>query len=79
MFPVRYELDSYILFIRTANKILRKLYRDLSAIETWCERWNTKINEYKTQAIYFSHRIVPPEAHLTLNGRNITHVNHISV
>jgi hypothetical protein len=23
--------------------------------ETWCERWNIKINEDKTQAIYFSH------------------------
>jgi hypothetical protein len=33
--------------------ILRKLQRGLSAIETWCERCNIKINEDKTQIIYF--------------------------
>jgi hypothetical protein len=31
------------------------------------------INEDKTQAIYFSHRLRPPEAHLTLN------VNYLGV
>jgi hypothetical protein len=36
-----------------------------------------KINEDKIQTIYFSHRIRPPEAHLTVNGRNITFVNHV--
>jgi hypothetical protein len=35
-----------------------------------------KINEDKNQAIYFSHRLRPLEAHLTLNGRNIPVVNH---
>jgi hypothetical protein len=30
----------------------------------------------KTQAIYFSYRLRPPEAHLTLNGRNIPFVNY---
>jgi hypothetical protein len=30
----------------------------------------------KSQAIYFSHRLRPPEAHLTLNGQNISFVNH---
>jgi hypothetical protein len=49
----------------------------LSAIETWCERWNIKINEDKTQAIYFSRRLRPPETYLTLNGRNIPFVNHV--
>jgi predicted transcriptional regulator len=53
------------------------MQRGLSAIETWCERWNIKINEDKTQAIFFSHRIRTPEAHLTLNGRNIPFVNHV--
>jgi hypothetical protein len=36
----------------------------------------------KTQAIYFSHILRPPEAHLTLNGRNIPsviHVKHLGV
>jgi hypothetical protein len=40
------------------------------------ERLTIKINEDKTQAIYFSHRLRPLEAHLTLNGRNIPFVNH---
>jgi hypothetical protein len=44
--------------------------RGLSAIETWCKRWNIKINEDKTQIIYFSHRLGPPDVHLTLNGQN---------
>jgi hypothetical protein len=55
----------------------RKLHRDLSAIETWCERLNIKINEDKTKAIYFSHRFRPPETHLTLNVPNIPFVDHV--
>jgi hypothetical protein len=39
--------------------------------------WDVKINEDKTQAIYFSHRFRSPEAHLTLNGRDIPFVNHV--
>jgi hypothetical protein len=35
------------------------------------------INADKTQAIYFSHKLRPPEAHLTLNGRNIPFFNHV--
>jgi hypothetical protein len=42
----------------------------------WCECRNIKLNEDKTQAIYFSHRLRPPEAHLTLNGQNIPFLNH---
>jgi hypothetical protein len=56
---------------------LRKLQRGVEAIETWCEHWNIKINEEKTQAIYFSHRIRAPESLLTLNGRNIPFVNNV--
>jgi hypothetical protein len=55
----------------------RKLPRGLSAIETWCERWNIKINSDKIQAIYFSHRLRPTEAHLTLNGWDIPFVNRV--
>jgi hypothetical protein len=47
--------------------VLRKLQRGLDAIEKWCEHWNIKINEEKTQAIYFSHRRRPPKSHLKLN------------
>jgi hypothetical protein len=54
---------------RMEGYVLRKLQRGLDAIETWCERWNIKINEDKTQAIYFSHRIRAPKSRLTLNGR----------
>jgi hypothetical protein len=68
---------------RKESYVLRKLLqRDLSATEMWCERWNTKISEDKTQAIYFSHRLMPPQAHPTLNGRNIfffSHVKYIGV
>jgi hypothetical protein len=43
----------------------------------WCGRWNIKINEDKTLAIYFSRRIRSPESLLTLNGRNIPFVNSV--
>jgi hypothetical protein len=57
--------------------VLRELQRGLSAIETWCEHWKIKINEDKSQAIYFSLRLRPPEAHLIPNGQNIRFVNHV--
>jgi hypothetical protein len=57
--------------------VLRKLQRVFSAVETWCERWNTKINEDKPRAVYFSHKLRSPEAHLTLNGQNIPFVNYV--
>jgi hypothetical protein len=43
-------------------------------METWYEGWNIKINEDKTQGIYFARSRRPPEFHLTLNGRNIPFV-----
>jgi hypothetical protein len=43
----------------------------------WCERWNIKINEDKTRAIYFAHRNRLPDSLLTLNGRNIPFVNSV--
>jgi hypothetical protein len=30
---------------RKEGYLLRKLQRQLTAIDTWCERWNIKINE----------------------------------
>jgi hypothetical protein len=36
---------------RKEGYVLRKLQRGLNAIETSCERWNIKLNEYKNQAI----------------------------
>jgi len=45
----------------------------------WIVVWtlNLKINEDKTQAIYFSHRPRPVEAHLTLKERRIPFVNNV--
>jgi hypothetical protein len=42
----------------------------------WCKRWNIKINEDKTRAIYFTCRNRPPNS-LKLNGRNIPFVNSV--
>jgi hypothetical protein len=30
---------------RKEDFVVRKLQRGLSSMETWCERWNIKINE----------------------------------
>jgi hypothetical protein len=43
----------------------------------WCERWNIKINDEKTTAIYFSHRIRQPGFLLTLNGWDIPFANSV--
>jgi hypothetical protein len=49
--------------------MLRKIQHGLDSVTAWCERWNIKRNEDKTQAIYFSL--------LTLNGQNIPFVNNV--
>jgi hypothetical protein len=36
--------------------VLCKLQRGLTAVNSWCERWNIKINEGETQEMYFSLR-----------------------
>jgi hypothetical protein len=43
----------------------------------WYECWNIKINEDKTQAIYFTHKNRPPGSHIMLNGWNIQLVNSV--
>jgi hypothetical protein len=35
---------------RKEGYVLRKLQRGLNVVEIWCERWNIKINEDRTQA-----------------------------
>jgi hypothetical protein len=62
---------------RKEGYVLRKLQGGLTSVGSWCERWNIRINEDKTQAIYFSRGNKPPETSLTLNGRNIPFVNNI--
>jgi hypothetical protein len=44
--------------------------------ETWCERWNIKVEEEEDQARNFPHRIRLVEAHLVLNEQIINFVNH---
>jgi hypothetical protein len=46
-------------------------------MDTLCDLWNIKFNEDKTQAIYFSYRVGPPEASLALNGWDIPVINHV--
>jgi hypothetical protein len=55
--------------------VVRKLQRGLSSMKTWREPCNIKIDEDKTQGIYFSRSRRPSVSHLTLNGRNIPFVN----
>jgi hypothetical protein len=43
----------------------------------WCERWNIKIIEDKTQAICFSHQRRPPDPRFALNEQNIPFVNSV--
>jgi hypothetical protein len=57
--------------------VLRKVQHGLNTMLAWCEHWNNKINEDKTQAIYFSHQRRLPDSVLTLNGRNIPFVNSV--
>jgi hypothetical protein len=57
--------------------MVRKLQHGLSSIEAWCEWWYIKINEDKTQGIYFSHSLLLPVSRLTLNGRIIPFANNI--
>jgi hypothetical protein len=72
-----YFFPEFFATYRKEGFVLRKFQRGLSSMETWCERWNIKINEDKTQGIYFSRCRRPPESHLTLNGRNIPFVNSV--
>jgi hypothetical protein len=71
--------DGTCLYVigRKEGYVLRKLQRGLDAIQMWCECWNIKTNEDKTQAIYFSHRRRQPESYLTMTGQNIPFVNSV--
>jgi hypothetical protein len=62
---------------RKVGYILRKLQRGLTSVDSWCERWNVKINEDKSQIIYFSHRQRAIVAYVTLKGRHIPFVNNV--
>jgi hypothetical protein len=62
---------------RKEGYVLRKIQRILNSKAARYERWNIKINEEKTRAIYFTHRNRPPDSLLTLNVRNIPFVNSV--
>jgi hypothetical protein len=49
----------------------------LQSVQSRCERWKTRTNEDKTQAIYFYHRRRPVVVYFTLKERNIFFVNHV--
>jgi hypothetical protein len=49
----------------------------LTAVGSWCQRWNMKINEGKTRAMYFSKRRRMLGDDLQLNGQNIPFVNSV--
>jgi hypothetical protein len=61
------------------RRVLCKLQRGLTAVKSWCKRWNIKISEEATQAVYFSRRRGVPEDILLvqLTGRDISFVNNI--
>jgi hypothetical protein len=43
------------------RRVLGKLQRGLTVVNSWCEHWNIKINEGKSQAIYFSRSLRVPD------------------
>jgi hypothetical protein len=58
--------------------VLCRLQHGFTAMKSWCEQWNIKINKEKTQVIYFSRRLRVPEDMLQLNGRDIPFVNNLT-
>jgi hypothetical protein len=66
----------YIKQIAERIYVLGKLQRGLASLESWCERWNIKINEDKSQAFKFSHRRRPVQTSLTLKRRHIPFVDN---
>jgi hypothetical protein len=62
---------------RKEGYVLRKIQHGLDSMAAWCKRWNIKINEDKTRAIYFTHRNRLPGSLLKLNGWNILLVNSV--
>jgi hypothetical protein len=62
---------------RKEGYVLRILQRGLNSVEERSKRLYIKINEDKTQAINFSHRIRPPESLFTLDGRNIQFASNV--
>jgi hypothetical protein len=62
---------------RKEGYVLGKIQSRLDSMAAWCKHWNTKINEDKTRAIYFTRRNRSPDSLPKLNGRNIPFVNSV--
>jgi hypothetical protein len=60
------------------HHVLCKVQRRLTAVKSWCERWNIKINEGNIQAIHFSRRLRVPDDVLRLIRRDIRFVNNVT-
>jgi hypothetical protein len=60
------------------RRVFCKLQRGLTAVNSWCERWNIKINDGETQAIYFYRTVGVSDGVLQLNGRDIPSVKNIT-
>jgi hypothetical protein len=70
--------DTYIYTTeKHEHHVLCKLQFSLTAVK-WCEHWNIKINEGKTQSVYFSRRLRVPEDVVQLNGQDIPFVNNVT-
>jgi hypothetical protein len=61
------------------RRVLCKLQRGLTAMNSWCERCNIKINEGKTRAIYFSRWFRVPDGLLQLNVQDIPFVYNVTI
>jgi hypothetical protein len=57
--------------------VLRKLPSGLGSMQAYCRCSSIKINEDKTQALYYPYQIRPTESLLTLNGQNILFANSV--
>jgi hypothetical protein len=57
--------------------VVSKLQHVHTAVKSWCDHWNIKINEGKTQMIYLYRRFRVLGDELLLNGQNIPCVNNI--
>jgi hypothetical protein len=76
--PALFADDTFVYATeKHERRVLNQLHHGLTAVGSWCQCWNIKINEGKTQAIYFSkiHRM--PGDDLQLNGRNTPFVNSV--
>jgi hypothetical protein len=59
------------------HRVLCKLQCRLTEVNLWCEHWNIKINEGKTQAICYSRRLRVPDDVPQLNRQDIPFVNSV--